>query len=68
MAEVSLEATIQAEAHSESRLGRAFGLSVAIKDADGPSPFINAGSRWPKPLKIDESRFSVAPLPEGSEG
>lgn len=60
MAVVSLEATIQAEARTESRLGRAMGFSAGIK-SEKPSLYITGG---PKPLKIDESRFTIE-KPEG---
>jgi len=58
MANVVLQASLVAEAQTESRLGRAIGLAVNIKDPEGPSPYINAGPR-PGVLKIDESKFQV---------
>lgn len=55
MAQVQLEASIVSEAHTESRLGRAFGLATAIR-APEPSPYIAGG---PRPLGIDESKVTV---------
>jgi hypothetical protein len=56
MAEVALEATIVAEAQTESRLGRMLGLSVSIKDEKGAGMSIG---RYPRPLMIDESKVTV---------
>lgn len=58
MSSVALEAQIAASSTVGSRISRLMGLSVSIKDPDGPSPFINA--RPPKVMLIDESKFTVS--------
>lgn len=57
--EVKLEATLEAEAQVESRLGRMVGMAVHIKD-ENVSPYIDGGGRRPKVLTIDETKFTVA--------
>ena len=56
---ISLEAAIQSTSETKSMLGRAVGMSVAIKGEE-PSPYITAGPRPAKQtLKIDETKFVV---------